>query len=262
MTSSAKNNANLAKLESESDDAMFVFLSDVWLDKANVMEKLDKLLSGYAMQPPTAFIFMGNFLSSPYGNDEVKVLKNHLRALADLIAEHDDLVQSSKFIFVPGPADPGFTNIFPRPTLPKILSEDFVKKVPTAQFVSNPCRIQFCTQEMVIFREDIVTKLCRNCIYFPESGDIPGHFAKTLTSQGHLTPLPLHTCPIYWDYDRSMYLYPLPDLVVVGDKFDPFSSEVHSCKIMNPGSFGKNDFSFKTYVPKTKEIEDCQVPDQ
>ena len=56
--------------------------------------------------------------------------------------------------------------------------------------------------EFFIFREDIVTKMCRNAVYFPETTDIPEHVAKTLTSQGHLAPLPLHTTPVYWDFDR------------------------------------------------------------
>jgi DNA polymerase epsilon subunit 2 len=58
-----------------------------------------------------------------------------------------------------------------------------------------------------------------------------------------------------------MWLYPLPDLVVVGDKLDHFTTEaINGCVLVNPGSFGKNDFSFKTYVPKSKLVEDSQVP--
>ena len=105
-----------------------------------------------------------------------------------------------------------------------------------------------------------MTKMCRNCIYFPDSGDIPTHFVKTVVSQGHLAPLPLHTCPVYWDHDAALRIYPLPDLVVVGDKFDPFCAEEQSCKVVNPGSFCKTDFSFKTYIPATRELEDSQVP--
>lgn len=256
----AASNRQLKVIENRHDEAMFVFLSDVWLDKAYVMERLAKLFSGYSLVPPTCFIFMGNFLFSPYGNEQSKVLKEHLKALGELLSNYPDLVESSRFLFVPGPSDPGFANIFPRPKLPDFLMEELVKMVPSAMAVSNPCRLQYCTQEIVVFREDIVTKMCRNCIYFPESGDIPRHFTKTLISQGHLTPLPLQTCPIYWDYDRSMYLYPLPDLLVIGDKFDPFTTEEMKCQVINPGSFGKNDFSFKTYVMKTREVEESQVP--
>lgn len=260
--SCAKKNEKLLQIEKRNTDAMFVFLSDVWLDKPDVIEKLGKLFAGYSALPPTAFVLMGNFLSSPYGSDQAKVLKEHFKALGEMIEEFPELVEHSKFIFVPGPSDPGFTNIFPRPAIPKFISEDLIKKVPSSEFVTNPCRIQYCTREIVIFREDIVTKMCRNCIYFPESGDIPSHFGKTLVSQGHLTPLPNHICPIYWDYDRSMFLYPLPDLVVVGDKFDPFATEQLGCQIVNPGSFAKSEFSFKTYLPHSGVIEDSQIPSE
>ena len=47
-----------------------------------------------------------------------------------------------------------------------------------------------------------MTKMCRNAIYFPETGNVPDHFARTLTCQGHVAPLPLYTSPVYWDYDR------------------------------------------------------------
>ena len=69
---------------------------------------------------------------------------------------------------------------FLRPAFPSFLTEDLQRKVPSAQFVSNPCRIQYCTQEIVVFREDVMTKMCRNSIYFPtDSDDIPAHVSYT-----------------------------------------------------------------------------------
>lgn len=41
-------------------------------------------------------------------------VRQALSALGDLIAEFPDLQTNSKFIFVPGPSDPGPSNIFPR----------------------------------------------------------------------------------------------------------------------------------------------------
>ena len=36
--------------------------------------------------------------------------------------------------------------------------------------------IQYCTQEIVVFREDMIGKVCRNCIHIPEDEeDIPSH---------------------------------------------------------------------------------------
>ncbi len=70
-------------------------------------------------------------------------------------------------------------------------------------------------------------------------------FAKTLVCQGHLCPLPLHVAPLYWAYDNALRLYPLPDLIVCADKYDPFSEtplEDKSTRVINPVSFMR--FSF------------------
>ena len=65
-----------------------------------------------------------------------------------------------------------------RPAIPNSVTEALRKKVASAVFTSNPCRIQYCTQEIVVFREDIVTKMCRNCVKFPEDGDVPKHVSR------------------------------------------------------------------------------------
>lgn len=134
---------------------------------------------------------------------------------------------------------------------------EFTQRIPNAIFTSNPCRIQYGTQEIVVLREDILTKMCRNALHFPETDDIPQQvsrfledtwridvlndfrknnlqFAKTLTSQGHLCPLPGEICPIYWPHDHALYLYPLPDFVVVGDRFGGFLAQHMDCTVFNP----------------------------
>ena len=58
-----------------------------------------------------------------------------------------------------------------------------------------------------------MTKMCRNAVYFPETSNIAEHVARTLTCQGHLAPLPLHTAPVYWDFDRWDL-----DIVKIGDE--------------------------------------------
>lgn len=41
-----KTSAKLRQLEDENKDAMFVLLSDVWLDQVQVLEKLHIMFSG------------------------------------------------------------------------------------------------------------------------------------------------------------------------------------------------------------------------
>ncbi|RUS85491.1 hypothetical protein EGW08_006767, partial [Elysia chlorotica] len=256
-----KGSSRLAKVEAENTEVMFVILSDVWLDDSKVMEKLNTLFMGYSAFPPTAFILCGNFLSSPKVLSHAKTLQECFRELGSMLSNYPDLISTSQFVFVPGPNDPVHSTILPRPTIPNSIIEAFMKKVPGAVFTSNPCRIQYCTQEIVVFREDIVTKMCRNCIRFPKEGNIPSHFAKSLMSQAHLCPLPLHVSPIYWAYDSSLRVYPLPDLIITADKYDPFVTSAMGTTIVNPGSFSRTNFGFKVYCPATRDVQDSQVSD-
>ena len=256
----AKSSEKLRAMLAENEGAMFVFLSDVFLDDPRVMERLGTLFSGYSEAPPTAFVLMGDFSSTPYGPLSNKKLKENFKSLAELIVQFPALVKSSQFLFVPGPQDPGPGNLLPRPPIPPVLTSELTSLVPTARFCSNPCRVQFCTREMVIFREDLLGKLCRHCVRFPsKTADLPTHFAKTIFSQGHLCPLPLHARPTYWDFDHALQLYPLPDLVVIGDKCDPFTVTSGETTITNTGSFVRSDFEFKVYIPASGQVEDSKI---
>lgn len=39
--------------------------------------------------------------------------------------------------------------------------------------------------------------------------------------------------PIYWNMDASLALYPLPDLIVVGDPSKPFEIQHQGCTVVN-----------------------------
>lgn len=258
----AKSSVKMSAMMSENQEAMFVFVSDVHLDDSRVMDKLMTLFTGYADAPPTAFVFMGNFSSKPYGPQRNLEIKESFTALGDLILGFPDLVANSQFLFVPGPQDPGQANILPRPPLPSVLVGGVSERVGGARFCSNPIRLQFCTQEMVLFCDDLMGKLCRNSVKLPAdsaSHTLSSHFAKTLLSQSHLSPLPLHARPVYWGYDHALWLYPLPDLVVVGDKCDPFTETLQGCTVTNVGSFVKNGFEFKVYHPFSGTVEDSKI---
>ncbi|XP_061651406.1 DNA polymerase epsilon subunit 2 [Phyllopteryx taeniolatus] len=259
-TTSVKASAKLKQLEEENEDAMFVMVSDVWLDSVEVMEKLNLMFSGYAAMPPTCFILCGNFSSVPYGKSHIKSLKESLKLLADNICAHPNIHNSSRFVFVPGPEDPGPGTILPRPPLADHITEEFRERVPFSVFTTNPCRIQYCSQELIIIREDLVNKMCRNCVGLPNSNlDIPNHFVRTILSQAHLAPLPLYVTPVFWAYDYALRVYPVPDVVVFADKCDPFSITHSDCLCVNPGSFPRSGFTFKVYYPSNRTIEDSKL---
>lgn len=69
----------------------------------------------------------------------------------------------------------------------------------------------------------------------------------------------LSTVPVYWKHDHALQLYPTPDLVVVADQYEAYSTDHNECQVMNPGVFSKNDFPFKVYIPAENKIEDSAM---
>ena len=59
---------------------------------------------------------------------------------------------------------------------------------------------------------------------------------KTVLDQGHLSPFPLATRPVLWDYASALQLYPLPTALVLMDaEAPPFCVTYEECHVMNPG---------------------------
>jgi DNA polymerase epsilon subunit 2 len=182
---------------------------------------------------------MGTFVSKPLlslGGREAYTAA--FSALADIICSCPILCNSAKFLLVPGPKDYDICPPYPRKPIPEQFTEDLRKRVSHVTFSSNPCRLRFFTQEIVVYREDLLRKFQRCSIVPPgstsavslvdqdtenENGtnvastqtatDVSGELVQTIVHQGHLCPLPLHTAPIYWEYDHAFRLTPLPHLV-------------------------------------------------
>ncbi|XP_043258078.1 DNA polymerase epsilon subunit 2 [Colletes gigas] len=257
---SLKLSEKLKHIETSNKDGMIVFVSEMWLDDAIVLRKFRTMLEGYSACPPIAFVLCGHFLSFPANVTSIQKLKDGLKDLANLIMQYPDIKESSKFIFVPALEDVGSPKILPRSPLPKNLTADFRRDIPGAVFTTNPCRIQYCTKEIVVLREDILTKMCRNTLHFPREGNIYDHYAKSIICQSHLTPLNLSITPVYWKHDHALQIYPTPDIIVAADKFEAYATTYSDCHVINPGLFPKNDHSFKVYVPALDLIEHCAIP--
>jgi hypothetical protein len=86
-------------------------------------------------------------------------------------SEYPELCAKSRFVLVPGPQDPGFPLVFPRPALPEHVTKDIRSKVPNVFFGSNPCRIQYCTQ--VSLTSDFQSKNHIAAQQFSRSNDLP-----------------------------------------------------------------------------------------
>ncbi|KAI9018444.1 DNA polymerase alpha/epsilon subunit B-domain-containing protein [Hyaloraphidium curvatum] len=258
---------SLLDLERSLEDVFFVVLSDVWLDQPKVLLKLRSMLEGFCSSSsilPLAFIFAGNFSSSPYllNGHRTTAYRDGFNNLADIISEFPRL-RESRFVFVPGPGDPWTSDVMPREAIPTYFTERVRQKVPHAIFATNPCRIKFFTQELVVFREDLVNKLRRNCIIAPNEDDEPDptkHLIRTVIEQAHLCPLPLEVRPVLWDHDSAMRLYPAPHALILADRFDQYVRDYMDCKCANPGSFPNSDWTFLVYQAATREYQVSKVP--
>ncbi|KAI9017107.1 DNA polymerase alpha/epsilon subunit B-domain-containing protein [Gaertneriomyces semiglobifer] len=254
----------LSNIETSMNHVMMVIVSDVWLDQPRVVTKLRRMFEGFSAEDavrPLAFIFMGNFMSTPYIFDaaSAQTFKECFNTLADLLADFREIAQQSHFIFVPGPHDPWGSNTFPRPGIPDFFTQRLRSKVPKAKFASNPCRIKYCTQEIVIFREDLANRMRRNCIVAPSNDlqdPLEKHLVSTIIDQAHLCPLPINVCPTYWSFDHALRLYPPPHLLVLADRYDTYTVDYNGCKGVNPGSFPNSEFTFMIYYPSSKT---CQI---
>jgi DNA polymerase epsilon subunit 2 len=133
-----------------------------------------------------------------------------------------------------------------------------------------------CAGEMVLFRDDITGRLRRTALRFKDTandGDGEGkdsaapnatpdaetqsmdvdaaplketeidpdiltarRLTKTLLDQTHLSPFPISTRPVHWDYGSALQLYPLPTALVIADAEAPaFALNYMGCCVMNPG---------------------------
>ncbi|VDK53686.1 unnamed protein product [Anisakis simplex] len=196
---------------------------------------------------------------SPDKSNNRQIVSDGFRHLSNIISKRIEQLAGCHFVFIPGPDDPYLGTFLPRPPLPHSLFE-VMDKIPNCSFASNPCRIQYADQEIVILRDDLIEKMCRNSIHMPSATtDIAEHFCRTIASAGHLTPLPLHISPVFWQMDYCLRLYPLPDLVVIADQFQQFAISKHQCLFANPGSFARSKLEFHVYYPCRREIEPCNI---
>ncbi|GAB5037072.1 dna-directed dna polymerase epsilon 2 [Nannochloropsis oceanica] len=129
-----------------------------------------------------------------------------------------------------------------------------------------PSSLAGLSLQIVLFREDIMKKMLRHSI-LQGCKDHDGHaeeplvrcLVQSLLDQGHLCPLPLKARPIAWEYDNALRLYPLPDLLILGDHSMNTSIEYAGCQVVSPGCFPVDD-SFAAYYPATRTVEASMLP--
>ncbi|KAF9008989.1 epsilon DNA polymerase [Cyathus striatus] len=253
------------RVREDLPDLHFFFLSDVWLDHPHTFPGLQKMFDNCIENNfiPKAIILCGNFASHAiaHGNGrDVQRYQENFDVLADLIASYPAITRNTHFVLVPGPMDITANSVYPRRPLLSTFVARLKSRVPKIHFASNPCRIKFFDQEIVVFREDLMSKMLRNTVRAKsniESKDLKKYLVQTILDQGHLNPLTIQIQPTLSDYDHSLRLYPLPTTVVLADKYDHYNVTYTGCHVFNPGRFVSNSLTFYTYKPAEVNSEEC-----
>lgn len=220
----AKHVPAIRAQEMQHSDACIAVLSDVHLDDPSTLAHLRAILQGYqdADFMPLAIVLCGHFSSTPVEVAGIEAYSNAFAHLADSMLRFPRLLQSCHWIFVPGPQDPASTTLLPRPRIPAPLVARFERRLPRdfcetrLHWMSNPCRIVYFSQDILIFRDDIMSKMLRSAILMKddlEAGDLQKYLVSTLLDQAHLCPLPPQVRPILWEYAHALRLYPMPSAV-------------------------------------------------
>nr|CAD2130595.1 unnamed protein product [Meloidogyne enterolobii] len=242
----------------DPNDRICIF-SDLLLDNDKVLKAFYRILDGFSSNPPNIFVLCGRFLSvqRAYGYTDQSITA--FRHLANILSHFSTIYLNSHFILVPHQEDPPPLITFPCPPLPPSVQKCF-KDLPNIHFASNPCRLIFKDRHFLIFRDDVIEKICRSAIHMPKDVQaemIPKLFCDTMWSQRHLSPLPLFYNSIQPETDKLFHLWPEPDVLLLADKFKGFIEEETSQRrlTINPGPFLAENFEFQVYFPTLGRVD-------
>ncbi|KAH9482742.1 DNA polymerase epsilon subunit B [Psilocybe cubensis] len=253
------------RVREEIPELNFFFLSDVWLDHPQTLLGIQKMFDNCIENDfiPQVIVMCGNFTSKSiaHGNGrDVQRYQDNFDSLADLIAAYPSITRTTHFVFVPGPLDITVNSTLPRRPLLSSFTGRLRTKLSKVHFASNPCRIKFFDQEIVIFREDLMARMLRNVVGVkPEakSEDLKRFLVQSILDQSHLSPFTINIQPVLSDYDHSLRLYPLPTALILADKYDSYKVTYTGCHVFNPGSFIGKSLTLSTYTPAEVNSEEC-----
>ena len=157
----------MEEIEKKSVEFIIVIVSDIVLDRPGATEQLHRIFEGFeSAETAPLFVLLGPFLSKPiaaFPGGRVAAL-HAFEALSDSLEGCEFLCREAKFLLIPGPRDAGCSSALPRRALPDELVTSLKKKVSHLTLASNPCRIRYYTQEIVFFREGLISQMQRNAL--------------------------------------------------------------------------------------------------
>lgn len=179
-----------------------VIMGELNLDNTMTLRAMKKILSLYAAESaedsPMTVVLVGNFVEHAVmaggGSGGSIEYKEYFNALASTLSEFPTVLQAATFIFVPGDNDPwasafsaGAATAVPRKGVPELFTSRVKRAFATANaeaekstgkkmdgeaiWTSNPSRMSLFgpAQEVVLFRDDISSRLRRGAIRFQSS---------------------------------------------------------------------------------------------
>lgn len=157
----------LKLLEREYDHKMVILGSDCFLDDFRTLEAINRLftkLSELEDSVPITIVFNGSFSSIPLPSAEYKGLFD---SLAEVLEKHPVIAGNVSLVFVPGENDHWQTPVWPKQRIPKLFGSRLSRVARSVQWASNPARMVYLSQEIVLARDDISARFRRNSVVFP-----------------------------------------------------------------------------------------------
>lgn len=168
---------NLAKAEKTCKDVKIVFCADCHLDDPRSLKAIKSMLSSYEIlsigELPITIVMMGNFISHAHHTNGFSTeYKDCWDNLAAILEDYPNLCANSQFVFVVGANDPwsiGGISVLPRKPVPKYFGTRISRVCNDVVYATNPSRLSYFTQEIVLCRDDMIERLRRTNITIKKS---------------------------------------------------------------------------------------------
>lgn len=183
---------HLARAEQSYRNAKIVFCADCHLDDPRSLKAIKGMLTSYETlnvgELPLAIVMLGNFITHAHQSNGFSTkYKEYWDALAAILEEFPTLCANTRFVFVPGSNDPwsiGGIAVSPRKPIPRSFLNRIHRVCKDVVFASNPSRLTYFTQEIVLCRDDMVERLRRNNITIKDAVTIQQDAGETSESSG------------------------------------------------------------------------------
>lgn len=275
----------------------------------SVMEEMLEDQQDQGEEGHTTIILPGSFVSTPLTltNASLSLIlssenyKSYFDSFAEMLSGFPLVVNKCKFVLIPGPNDPwqstfslgrSSLDALPQTSIPRVFTTRLERLLPKGSLIFgwNPMRINYISQELVLFRDDIMNKFKRNDIIFQSDLDLENQavklenvgkdtdvenimsdevhlptkikmarqLVKTLLDQGDLQPFLKDLRVINTNYQHLIRIEPLPTTLMLFDSgFKSFEVTYNGCKVANIGGLIDNQNSRKLnyveYSPASKK---------